>query len=37
MPVQLHYETVTPLLKETLQDMMSNPVFDPFVLVGDNR
>lgn len=34
MPVHLHYETVTPLLKEILQDLMGNPVFDPFVLVG---
>lgn len=34
MPVQLHYETVTPLLKEILQNLMSNPIFNPFVLVG---
>jgi predicted nucleotidyltransferase component of viral defense system len=34
MAIQLHYETITPLLKKVLQNMMSNPMFDPFVLVG---
>lgn len=30
----LHYETITPLLKNILNDIMENPVFDPFYLVG---
>jgi len=30
----LHYETVTPQLKSILEDLMGNPVFDPFYLVG---
>lgn len=34
MPVRLHYETITPLLKKILQDIMDNSIFDPFYLVG---
>lgn len=30
----LHYETIAPLLKNILNDIMENPVFDPFYLVG---
>jgi len=30
----LCYETVTPLLKKTLVELMANPIFDPFCLVG---
>ena len=30
----LHYETVTPLLKETLDMLMAEPLFEPFRLVG---
>lgn len=30
----LHYETVTPLLKETLGMLMAEPLFEPFRLVG---
>lgn len=30
----LHYETITPLLKEVLDEMMSTSIFDPFYLVG---
>ena len=32
--IKLHYETVTPLLKKTLNDIMGNPIFEPFYLVG---
>jgi Nucleotidyl transferase AbiEii toxin, Type IV TA system len=32
--LSLHYETITPLLKEVLDDMMSTSIFDPFYLVG---
>jgi Predicted nucleotidyltransferase len=32
--LKLHYETVTPLLKKTLDDIMANSIFDPFYLVG---
>lgn len=32
--VKLHYETVTPLLKKILDDIMGSPVFAPFYLVG---
>lgn len=31
---KLHYETVSPLLKEILDVIMENPIFDPFYLVG---
>lgn len=34
MAIKLHYETVTPLLRKILNDIMANPVFDPFYLVG---
>jgi hypothetical protein len=34
MTAKLHYETVTPLLRNILNDMMANPIFDPFCLVG---
>ncbi|MFV0397526.1 MAG: nucleotidyl transferase AbiEii/AbiGii toxin family protein, partial [Bacteroidales bacterium] len=30
----LHYETVTPLLKKVLDEIMANPIFEPFYLVG---
>ena len=30
----LYYETITPLLKKILHDIMENPIFDPFYLVG---
>lgn len=30
----LHYETITPLLKEILGDIMKQPIFSPFYLVG---
>jgi hypothetical protein len=30
----LHYETITPFLKEVLIDLMTNPLFRPFRLVG---
>lgn len=30
----LHYETVTPLLRETLEDLMSVELFDSFALAG---
>lgn len=30
----LHYETITPLLKSILNDIMESPLFDPFYLVG---
>lgn len=33
-PFKLHYETVTPLLRETLDKIMNEPIFDPFFLVG---
>ncbi|MDR1882410.1 MAG: nucleotidyl transferase AbiEii/AbiGii toxin family protein [Prevotella sp.] len=32
--IKLHYETVTPLLKKILYDIMESPVFEPFYLVG---
>lgn len=32
--IELHYETVTPLLKRVLDDIMENPIFEPFYLVG---
>lgn len=32
--IKLHYETVTPLLKRVLDDIMENPIFRPFYLVG---
>ena len=31
---KLHYETVSPLLRKTLNDIMVNSIFDPFYLVG---
>lgn len=34
MAIKLHYETVTPLLKEVLNDIMANLIFEPFYLVG---
>jgi len=33
-PFKLHYETITPLLKKVLNDIMENPIFTPFYLVG---
>jgi predicted nucleotidyltransferase component of viral defense system len=30
----LHYETVTPQLRQMLINLMQNPMFNPFVLVG---
>lgn len=33
-PIKLHYETVTSLLKKVLNDIMANPIFSPFYLVG---
>ncbi len=32
--MKLHYETITPLLKEVLDIIMEEPLFDPFLLVG---
>lgn len=32
--IKLHYETVTPLLKKILNEIMKEPVFAPFCLVG---
>lgn len=32
--IQLHFETVTPLLTRILKDIMRNPIFMPFYLVG---
>lgn len=32
--MKLHYETVTPRLIEILNDLMENPLFNPFRLVG---
>ena len=32
--LKLHYETVSPLLRKTLNDIMVNSIFDPFYLVG---
>ncbi len=34
MTTQLHYETVTPLLKKVLNEIMGNSEFKPFYLVG---
>lgn len=34
MATTLHYETVTPLLKKVLDEIMANPIFEPFYLVG---
>jgi hypothetical protein len=34
MPIKPHYETVTPLLRKVLNDIMANPIFEPFYLVG---
>ncbi|NDV70263.1 nucleotidyl transferase AbiEii/AbiGii toxin family protein [Dysgonomonas sp. 25] len=34
MATKLHYETVTPLLRKVLNDIMANPIFEPFYLVG---
>ena len=31
---KLHYETVTPQLKNVLNKIMSNSIFNPFYLVG---
>jgi len=31
---KLHYETVSPLLRKTLNEIMANPIFEPFYLVG---
>ena len=30
MAIKLHYETVTPLLKRILKEIMANPIFEPF-------
>lgn len=32
--LKLHYETVTPLLRKILDQIMHEPIFDPFFLVG---
>ena len=32
--LKLHYETVTPLLRKILDEIMYEPIFDPFFLVG---
>lgn len=34
MAIKLHYETVTPLLREVLNDIMASSIFEPFYLVG---
>ncbi len=34
MAIALHYETITPLLRKVLDDIMANPIFEPFYLVG---
>lgn len=34
MPTKLKYQTVTPLLKKVLTQLMSNDLFHPFQLVG---
>lgn len=34
MTIKMHYETVTPLLRKVLDDIMANPIFEPFFLVG---
>lgn len=34
MPDSLHYNTVTPLLRQVLDELMAAEVFDPFRLVG---
>ena len=34
MAIKLHYETVTPLLRKVLDEIMANPMFEPFYLVG---
>lgn len=31
---KLHYETVSPLLRKILNDIMGNSIFEPFYLVG---
>ena len=33
-PTQLHYETVNPLMRKMLSEIMDKPLFDPFYLVG---
>ncbi|MGV8092607.1 MAG: nucleotidyl transferase AbiEii/AbiGii toxin family protein [Mangrovibacterium sp.] len=32
--IKLHYETVTPLFKKILNNIMETPIFEPFYLVG---
>ena len=32
--IKLHYETVSPLLRKTFNDIMAESIFDPFYLVG---
>jgi len=32
--IQLHFETVTPVLKKILGEIMYEPDFEPFYLVG---
>lgn len=32
--IKLHYETVTPLLKKILNEIIREPIFEPFYLVG---
>ena len=32
--MNLHYETVSPLLKETLQKLVNSPIFKDFTLIG---
>lgn len=34
MSITLHYETVTPLLRKVLDEIMHNPLFNSFYLVG---
>lgn len=34
MAIKLHYETVTPLMRKILKEIMANPIFEPFYLVG---
>lgn len=34
MPIKLHYETGTPLLRKVLNDIKANPIFEPFYSVG---
>jgi len=31
---KLHYDTITPLLRKVLKEIMASPIFEPFYLVG---